>query len=226
MRGLLVSTVVCAALVLGALAPTACASDTSSTHAYIQADYALDKAGVADVAIEQAKVHALNATLAQTCPGVGKGAPELEVTQPLSGEVVVALWGAAYGAESAPIHKFIAASRHWRWSNSKITRAAARYAKALGEMASIPQPDLCKDVGAFAASGFKTVPPGVEPLVNRVEAINIEAVPAHLLAPSERGSDATVLGKIATLETKLEENEFALGQTDWLEVLGTLGLPQ
>ena len=49
---------------------------------------------------------------------------------------------------------------------------------------------------------------------------------ARLLSPYERGSDASVFAKTATLETKLEEQEFSLGQTDWLEVLATLGLPQ
>jgi hypothetical protein len=226
MRKLSVSLAALAVLTTAALTPPASASDVSSTHAYILANYALAKSGVAHVGVEQAKVHALNASLAQSCPGAGKGAPQLEVTQPLSAEVVVALWSAAYGAEAGPIHAFVAASHHWHWSSSKITRDATRYAKGLGEMASLPTPDLCKDVRAFAASGFKTLPPSVEPLVTRVEAISLDPVPVHLLAPFERGSDARVLAKTASLEHMLEGNEFALGQTDWLEVLETLGLPQ
>jgi hypothetical protein len=226
MRTRLALTIAFALLALGPLGAVAKASDVSSTHSYIQANYVLAKAGVANVAAEQAKVAALNASLARTCPNVGLGAPELEVTQPLSGEVASALWAEAYGVNAGPIHAFARASRGWHWSSGKITRMATRYAKSLNEMASLPVPDLCKDVGAFAASGFKTPPPGVEALVNHAESIQLEPVPAKLLGRFERGSDRSVFAKTLRLELKLEENEFALGQTDWLEVLGTLGLPQ
>jgi hypothetical protein len=201
-------------------------SDVSSTHSYINANYALAKAGLASIPAGQAKVAALNASLAQNCPKAGEGAPPLEVTQPLSHDVVVALWSITYGENAGAVRKFVAASRRWHWSNGKTTRIAARYAKGLHEMASLPLPDLCKDVRAFAASGFTKAPPGVEALVNHAEEIQLEPVPAKLLARYERGSDRRVFAKTARLELKLEEQEFALGQTDWLEVLGTLALPQ
>ena len=204
----------------------ATASDVSSTHAYIQANYALAKAGVARIGAVQAKVQALNASLAQRCPTVGKGAMQNETTQTVSGEVVAALWSIAYGANAGPIHTFVGAARHLHWSNSRTTRIATRYAKSLGEMASLPMPDLCKDVGAFAAGGFQMASASVVALVDHAESIELEAVPTRLLAPFARGSDRAVLAKTASLELKLEENEFALGQTDWIEVLETLALPQ
>ncbi len=215
-----------ALLASAGLSARAAASDISSTHAYIQANYALAKAGVARIGSAQAKIHAFNASLGQRCPNVGKGALEVEATQPLSSEVVVALWSIAYGNSAGPIHTFVAATRHLRWGGSKTSRIAARYAKSLGEMASLPLPDLCKDVGAFAATGFKLAPAAVVTLVEHAESIELEPVPPRLLAPFERGSDRSVLARTAGLETKLEESEFSLGQTDWIEVLDTLGLPQ
>jgi hypothetical protein len=225
-RAVLTFTLMLLACALPGAVTAASASDVSSTHSYIRANYALAKAGVAHIAAAQAKVAALNASLAQSCPNAGQGAPELEVTQPLSGEVVVALWSLAYGVNAGPINSFFAASSHWHWSNGKITRIAKRYARSQHEMATLPLPDLCKDVRAFTASGFTKAPPGVEALVDHANSIQLEPVPKKLLAPYERGSDRSVLAKTARLELKLEGNEFALGQTDWLEVLGTLGLPQ
>lgn len=214
------------ALIAVAAAQTASASNVSATHAYIQANYALAKAGVARIPAIQAKVAGLNASLGQQCPSVGKGAPELEVTQPLSNEVVAALWSISYSANAQPIAAFVAKTKHLRWSNGRITRIVSRYAKSLHEMATLPLPNICEDVRSFASSGFRTPPAHTVALVEHAESIQLEPVPAGLLAPFERGSDASVLARTASLESKLEEQEFSLGQTDWLELLGTLGLPQ
>lgn len=207
-------------------AHSAAASNVSATHAYIQANYAVAKAGVARIGTVQTKVQALNANLAQECPGAGRGAPELEVTQPVSGEVVAALWSIAYGTNAGPIATFAAKVKPLRWSSSRITRIVSRYARSLHELSTLPMPNLCEDVRSFAASGFRTPPAGAVALVDHAESLELEPVPAHLLAPFERGSDASVLAKTMRFETKLEEQEFSLGQTDWLEVLATLGLPQ
>jgi hypothetical protein len=215
-----------AASLLALGAQTATASDVSATHAYIQANYALAKAGVAHIAASQAKVQAFNSTLAKECPGAGKGAPELEVTQPVSHEVVAALWSIAYGEDAGPIATFASKAKKLRWSSGKITRIASRYATSLHEMATLPMPSICEDVRAFTASGFRTPPARAVALVDHAESIQLEPVPARLLKPFARGSDAGVLKKTAKLEEKLEEQEFSLGQTDWLEVLATLGLPQ
>jgi hypothetical protein len=207
-------------------AQPASGSNGSATHAYIQANYALAKAGVARIGAVQRKVQALNAALAQQCPRAGAGAPELEVTQPLSGEVVAALWSIAYRTNAGPIATFVSRTKHLRWSNGRITRIVSRYAKSLHELATLPMPNLCEDVRAFAASGFSMAPARAIALTDHAESIELEPVPAKLLAGFERGSDAGVLAKTVRLETKLEEQEFSLGQTDWLELLDTLGLPQ
>jgi hypothetical protein len=209
-----------------AVAQSAAASDISATHAYIQANYSLAKAGVARIGPIQAKIEALNASLAQQCPGAGKGAPELEITQPLSHEVVAAGWQIAYRANAGPIATFVSKTKHLRWSNGRITRIVSRYAKSLHEMATLPVPSICEDVRSFAASGFRTPPARAVAQVEHAESIELEPVPARLLSAFERGSDAGVLAKAATLELKLEEQEFSLGQTDWLQLLETLGLPQ
>jgi hypothetical protein len=202
------------------------ASNVSATHAYIQANYALSKASVAGIGPGQAKVERLNGQLAGECPRVGAGAPQNEATQPMSHEVTVALWSIAYGADAPAIHAFLKTVGRLRWSNGAITRAAQTYARNLNELAALPVPPLCADVLAFKQTGFQAISPTVLSLVARVEAIELKPVSPRLLARYARGADARLLARTKPLELKVAENDFMLGQTDWQQVLETLGLPE
>jgi hypothetical protein len=215
-----------AVLVLGVAPTTAFANpqDIAATHAYIEANYALAQANVAGISPGQAQIEHLNSELAQECPGVGAGSPETEASQPMSHEVTVALWSLAYGADAAAIRKFTNTVGHLQWSNHAITRDAQTYARSLHELATLPLPGLCADVRSWKATGFQTVPATIVTLVDRVEAIEPRTIPPHLLAPYERGADAGIVARTKRLETKLEENEFLVGQLDWVQLLETLGL--
>ena len=210
-----------------ALVPTpAAASDASATHAYIQADFALARAGVAGVGRAQARIHAFNKELASQCPGIGRGAPQTEAGQTMSAEVVAALWPLAYGANARPINTFLAKVSRLHWSNHAITRAANSFARSWHELATLPLPPLCADVAAWKASGFQTIPPSALRAVEHAESIHPKPVSARLLAPFMRGADKSTLARAARLERKVGESEFELGQDDWFEVLDTLALPQ
>lgn len=209
------------------LAPaTALAStqDIAATHAYISANYALARADVALIAPVQRKIEQLNGVLAHECPLVGTGSPENEASQPISHEVTVALWSISYGAAAGPIRSFVSATGRLHWSNQAITRIAKSYARNLHELATVPLPALCADVRSWKATGFQVISPAVLSLVTRVEGIEPTAIPPRLLAPYERGADASILARTKRLEARLSENEFMVGQTDWIQVLGTLGL--
>jgi hypothetical protein len=217
-----------AALALLASAPAAVAGqqDVAATHAYINANFTLSRAGVARIGRAQSRIDALNHKLGGECPLVGKGTPETEASQPMSYEVAAALWSVAYGTNAAPIRAFADKVKALRWSNGRITRMAQSYATSLLSMAALPLPDLCADVRAWTVSGFRTIPANVAQLDRRAEAIELNPVASQLLAPYERGADASVVASTRRLEVKLAENEFVLGQDDWLKVLSTLGLPQ
>jgi len=210
-----------------ALAPAsaiAAPADIASTHAYIRANYALARADVALIAPVQRKIEQLNGVLARECPLIGTGSPENEASQPISHEVTVALWSISYGAAAGPIRSFVSATGPLHWSNQAITRIAKSYARNLHELATVPLPALCADVRSWKATGFQVISPAVLSLVTRVEGIEPKAIPPRLLAPYERGADASILARTKRLETRLSENEFMVGQTDWIQVLGTLGL--
>jgi hypothetical protein len=216
------------ALALG-LAPAqaiAAPADVAATHAYIQANYALARASVALIGPVQAKVERVNSSLAHECPRAGIGTPEVEASQPMSYEVAAALWSVAYGTAAGPIRTFVAATARLHWSNHAITRAAASYARNLREFSALPLPNLCADVRSWTASAFQVVPAATLSIDRRAEAIELNTVAPRLLRPYESGNDASVLARTMQLETKIEENEFNLGQNDWIQLLHTLGLPQ
>jgi hypothetical protein len=224
--GMLGRSTIIAVLALAAAPIQALATpqDIAATHAYIEANYALAQASVARIGAAQAKIEHLNGDLARECPRVGTGSPEDEASQPISYDVAVALWSLAYGTDAGPIHTFLDTAGRLRWSNHTITRAAETYASDLHELATLPMPDLCADVRSWKASGFQVIPAATVSLVRRVEAIEPKTIPPRLLAPFERGADASILARTTRLETKLEETEFVVGQSDWLQTLETLGL--
>ena len=200
--------------------------DVAATHAYIQANYALARISVAQMRPTQAKIERFNSKLALECPGIGAGTLQNEASQPVSYEVAAALWSLDYGTIAGPIRTFLNTVGRLRWSNAKITRLAKAYARTLNELATLPLPDLCQEVRAWKASGFQIVPAATVSTVRHVEAIEPRQVPARLLAPYERGADAGIWARTRGLEAKLSEQEFQVGQTDWIQVLQTLGLPQ
>jgi hypothetical protein len=179
---------------------------------------------VARVKAGQAKIEAFNTKLAGECPRIGIGSPETEASQPIAHEVAAALWSLAYGIDAAPIAAFVRAAGHLGWSSPRINAIARRYRRSLHEMATLPLPDLCADVGAWKATGYQTIPPAAVSLASRVDAIELHPIPPRLLAPYVRGSDASLIARTKRLERKLAENEFIVGQSDWLQVLGTLAL--
>ena len=65
---------------------------------------------------------------------------------------------------------------------------------------------------------------GAHAETRRLEAIEGETIPPKLLAPFERGADASVVARTRSLEVKLAEEEFVVGQTDWDQVQEMLAL--
>jgi hypothetical protein len=200
-------------------------ADVAATHKAIVAGYSLARAAVATINIAQSKVESFNRRLAAECPGVGSGAPETEVSTPMSHEVAVALWSIAYGSAAGPIKTFANAIRPLHWTIARFNRDARAFVTNLTALATTPLPDLCGDVRAWRTTGFTSIPPHVLELVSRVESLELPEIQWKLVAPYERRGDAGLVKYIQRAERKIAEAEFVLGQSDWYQVLGTLGLP-
>jgi hypothetical protein len=224
-RGLAIVLAVLA-LLLAPTAALASSADTTTTHAYLQADYALARASEALEPTVQDNVNRFSTKIGHECANAGAEAPQNEAAQQLSSEVAGALWSVGYRTVAAPIRAFARTVRRLHWSSGRLTRLARGYAASLNALATLPQPDLCGDVGAWKASGFRTIPADTLSFDQRSEAIRPHAVPQRLLAPFEQPADRAVARRIAGLEYELEGDEFTVGFEDWTTLLTTLGLHQ
>ncbi len=221
-------TTIFTVLVFGIAPATALGTpqDIASTHAYIRANYELNRATQAKVKVAQASIEATIHKLGQECPKLGVGSPQNEESQHLSYEVVVALWSASYATDAGPIHKFAQAVRHLHWSNPKLTHMTQRYATDLQNLASLQMPNVCGDVTAWKETGFKTVPAASIQLDRRVEAIEPKAISPSLLAPYEQPADKAILATTTRIESQLQQIETVEGLNDWDQALEAVGLNQ
>jgi hypothetical protein len=199
-------------------------TDIVATHAYIQASHRLAQAGVSSINVAQAKIERLNSRLARECLHAAAGSPQNDASQPMAGLVVVAEWSIAYVNVAGPIRTFANTVVRLHWSSGATTRIARRYAKSLQEMATLPMPNLCQAVSAWKANGFQTPPAGVTSLVRHAEAIELNKVPPPMLAPYERGSDASMLQQTERLQWRIAEAEFRDGEHDLFKLLDTLAI--
>ncbi len=204
----------------------ASARDLASTHAYLEANYAVLHSVVGGWPSDEAKVRALDQKIHGECPLAGAGSPQNESAQKLSTEVVGALWATVYDANAKAIQRFAKAVRSLRWSNAAITRGVRHYTQGLREMIALEVPSLCRDVRAWSAAGFKAAPASTDQFDHRVEAIEVKEPSQHLLAPYEQASDRGVATLVAHLAKRYGELEFSHGQNDWNALLEVLALNQ
>lgn len=200
--------------------------DVASTHAYVVANFAFATASEALAKPAQAAIAHLNHKLHHECPDVGAGAPENEASEKPAYEVAGALWSVSYRADIRPIQAFVKAVRPLRWSNAKITRLAQHYASTLQGLSTLALPNLCGDVRAWRASGYKTLPASTLSFDAHTESLEGHTVSQRLLAPYEEREEKSIVAQTTRIETKLERTETVEGFNDWDTLLGTLGLPQ
>ncbi|HWG08206.1 MAG TPA: hypothetical protein VN672_04270 [Solirubrobacteraceae bacterium] len=163
MRGaaLALSAALAAALgVCAAISPSAAfgASNVASTEAYVRANYALVSTGHSLVPTAEARIRALRERLRRECPHVVAGSPQNEDSEKLTWEVIGAMTIVGYEPGAAAAAKFARAVSRLNWSNAALTRAVHSYARrGLAEVRT-PLPDLCGDLRAWRASGYKALP--------------------------------------------------------------------
>ncbi len=220
--------IVVAVLAVGLMPASASAAprDVASTHAYLVAGYAALHATVSTWSGVEANIHKLDRRFQAECPNVGAGSPQSEEEQKLAYEVAGALWATGYRTDAKIVKAFVKAVGPLRWTNPAITRSARRFTRGLREMIVLPVPDLCGDVRAWGAGGFKAVPASTEQYVRHVEAIDVKEIPRSLLAPFVQPADRGLRARVEHLATQFEELEFSRGQADWNMLLETLALDQ
>lgn len=200
--------------------------DVASTHAYLEANYAVLHSVVKGWPADEAKIKALDQKLSGECPSAGTGSPQSEEAQKLSTEVVGALWATVYEANAKAIQRFVKTVGSLHWSNAAITRGVRHYTQGLREMVALQVPNLCGDVRSWSAAGFKAAPTSTEQFDRHVEAIEVKEPSQRLLAPYEQASDKSLAARVTHLANRYGELEFSRGQSDWNMLLEVLALNQ
>jgi hypothetical protein len=216
------------ALVLAAMPASALAGsgDTAATRAYIQADYALVRTARANVPSSEAALQKLLRRVRAQCPGVAAGSPQEHDSEQLSNELVGAMTLAALAPDVHAVAAFTRAVGGLRWSDGALTRQVRGYVAGLKTLSALPAPDVCADVKAWVAGGYRALPASSVSFDSRyypVDEVAVGELPAGLLAASESPSERPIVARARQLEQQLKEAEARAVET-WGQLMEALKL--
>lgn len=132
--------------------------DRVATRAYIPARYRLFSALLADFK-KSAPIPAYIQRVASECPRVLAAAPHRPQIFAFFQEEIDAFFVVLAPRFAAPMLRFSHTVGRLHWSSGKLTRAIHADADLSLRETKEPIPSLCADYRAWAASGYKTLPP-------------------------------------------------------------------
>ena len=200
-------------------------ADIVATRAYVAADYALVHTARVNLKTGEAALENLRQTIGAECPKAAAASPENTAAEHLSNEVVGAMGVAFVRTDIPAVEAFATAVTPLRWSDAELTRKVVVYADKLKAVAALQEPDVCGDVRAWAASGYKTLQPATTQFDREYSAndVGIGEVPARLLAPYENAHERAQLALTKQSENELVEAE-ARAVEPWSKILDALDL--
>ena len=143
--------------ILPASAPAA-SMDVASTDTFVRAFYMLVRSAKVHLRAAEAVPPAVLAQVRRECPHAAAESPQNGDSTQLSNEVIGAIVLGAYHLDLPALNRFVALAGHLRWSDPRLTRTVRSYVADLGVIAKLAPPHLCADVGAWVASGYRTLP--------------------------------------------------------------------
>jgi hypothetical protein len=174
--------------------PRVTSRDRAATRAFLRAQHAYALALLANVPASVRAIDAVGGRLGRECPGVVSAAPPPErlpsfgeEPEPLSprqqgeenrlerqrGELELELGSAFQRAllepDQAAALAFARAVHRLRWSVPQVTAYAHLDAASVQAQLELPVADVCADMRAWAASGFRAVSPQTKAFVARLE---------------------------------------------------------
>jgi len=215
------------AVVLAGLAPAPAsainAADEAATHAFLQAEYVHEAALVDDRAAEAASVGAFVSQVGGECAGVLKGAPSEEdegagpTTPPtprqrgeqqrgrdqrtaIEEELQQAFLGALSRPDLPALRAFAAQTANLTWSDPRVAATIkTEFSSSLRAIEGAPA-DVCADLHAWAASGFRAVSPATRAFVQSRHSTEseLESEPdlGRLLKPTEGRAELALVKRI------------------------------
>ena len=211
-----------AAMPAGALAAS---GDSAATGRYIQADYTLVRSAGAKIPVAEAAMRSLRARMTGECPRAAVASPQDPDSEQLSNELIGAIVLDAYHTDVPAGTSFVRAVRPLRWSSPTLTRAVHAYAAKLNVLTTLAPPDVCEDIGAWVASGYRTLPASTVRFDQQFMPnwVAIGELPSAL-TPFERSGERSMLHAAAGFESQLTETEANAGVETWEKLMNMLVL--
>lgn len=204
--------------------PALASSNTASTQAYVQANYALVRVARSHLATSEAGPLQVLAQVRRECPNAGAGSPQDAESTQLSNEVIAAMVLSAAKPDLSAIKTFVRATGGLSWSNHALTSAVRTYVGDLKTVLSLPTPNLCGDVKAWAATGYRALPASTVTLVAKFLPawVALGLLPPQL-ARYESSAARALAHRSAPLEVQLTEGE-ARAVEHWGAIMDTIKL--
>ena len=160
--------------------------DAAATRAYLQADYAYVQANMTSLPTVRVALEGLTNRIAGECPGVMKGAPspfglpnegsepppsarrfaelrrEEDQASTLQSELASALGVAVSQADRQEALVFVGAVTPLSWSDPTVAILVHERVAELQERLGQALPDVCADMRAWVASGYRTLSPATK----------------------------------------------------------------
>lgn len=216
-----------AALFLAVAPAPASASqgDVTATRAYVRADYTLVQTAKVNLETSEAALQKLRRRIAAECPRAAAGSPQNADSEQLSNELVGAMTLVAIQPDKRAVAAFASTVGRLRWSNATLTRKVHTYARRLETLSTLPAPDVCADVRAWAAGHYQALPASTLSFDSRYSKVEVAVgeVPARLLAPSEQADERPMLARAQRIEGRLSEAEANAVYT-WGHIMESLAL--
>jgi hypothetical protein len=205
-RILFLTTVV--VLATGSSPALAAPGDVATTRTYIQANYSLVHYAAMRLATARSALDRVLSSARTSCPSAAAGSPQDSESTMVSNEIIGAIVLAAYHAARPQISSYIRVAARSRWSSPALSRSIHAYAAKLTTLSTLATPNLCADIGAWAAGGYTALPASTLRFDQRfVPAwVALGELPGQL-ASSERPDERGTLQLTGQLEEKLTNFE-------------------
>jgi hypothetical protein len=199
-------------------------ADVAMTHRYLLANNRFVRTVTGNLRVSHAALARLLAKVRRECPRGAAGSPQNPESTALSNEVIGAMVFAGGRPDLPAAVAYVKAVKPMHWSDGRVTRAIQSYTRRLRLLTTIPEPPLCYDVKAWAAGGYKSLPPPTTQFDNLFVPNWVSAgiLPAGL-SKYESAADRRLAAREAVLEARIADFEAQEVET-WGEIMNALEL--
>jgi hypothetical protein len=195
-------------LAMGGAPARGAPADVATTRTYIRANYALVHYAAMRLGTARSLLDGVLAKARTDCPSAAAGSPQNPESTMVSDEIIGAMVLAAYHDAQPQIAAYIRVAARSHWSSRTLTSSIHAYAGKLATLSTLAAPNLCADIRAWSASGYKSLPASTLRFDQRfVPAwVALGELPAQL-ASYERPDERGTLQRSSQFEEKLTNFE-------------------